>query len=427
VNQARTRIGALLAHLATPSMERARDVARATFWLVPAVCVLVSIGLAVGLLAIDDAIPVHHTLAVFPGPPSGARNFLSSIIQAMISFTALVFSITIVVLQLSSGQFSPRVLRMFLADRSIQFTLGTFIATFVYAMVVHRAVRGTDGHADAFVPRISVTVAFALVLLSVGLFIHYISHVANMIRVITIITHIGVESRKVLGERHPAGAAPCATPQELPDPVLVIPTPHAGVTVSVNEPALVDLARKAGCVLLLRPRVGDFLPAGAPLVTVHPDRVGSLPRIEHGFTERVVGEVALDTERTMEQDLAFGFRQLVDIAERALSPALNDPTTATQAIDVLHDLLRQLASRNLADGQYRDDEGSLRLRVPQYRFEDLLDLAVREIWHYGAEAAQVHERLTVMLDDLGSVALPGHRAAIAAWSERLARPPRDRP
>ncbi len=132
------------------SVARGRDAARATFWLVPAGCVVVSIGLAIGVIALDDALPATHALFVFPGPPSGARSFLSSIIQAMISFTGLVFSITIVVLQLSSGQFSPRVLRMFLGDRMIQFALGVFVATFVYAMVVHRAIRGTVGH-DAFV------------------------------------------------------------------------------------------------------------------------------------------------------------------------------------------------------------------------------------------------------------------------------------
>lgn len=155
----------LAAWLPVVSVERVRNVARATFWLVPAVCVVVSIGLAIGLVALDEALPATHALFVFPGPPSGARSFLSSIIQAMISFTGLVLSITIVVLQLSSGQFSPRVLRMFLGDRTIQVALGIFVATFVYAMVVYRAIRGTTGH-DAFVPRIAVTVAFGFVLAS---------------------------------------------------------------------------------------------------------------------------------------------------------------------------------------------------------------------------------------------------------------------
>lgn len=253
----------------------------------------------------DEALPATHALLVFPGPPGGARSFLSSIIQAMISFTGLVFSITIVVLQLSSGQFSPRVLRMFLGDRMIQFALGVFVATFVYAMVVHRAIRGTVGH-GAFVPRIAVTVAFALVLASVGLFIGYIAHIANLIRVATIITYVGDQSRRVLATRYPADTPPPGPPQPLPAAARTIPSLRAGVVVSVNDQVLAQLATDAGCVLVLTVRVGDFIPAGAPLFAVHTDDAGVQAGSEERQDRRIVGEVALDSERAMEQDLAFG-------------------------------------------------------------------------------------------------------------------------
>ena len=151
-------------------LERAREVARSAFWLVPSLCVLAAIGLAIGLVALDQQFGTTRAVFLFPGPPTGARSFLTSIIQAMITFTGLVFSITIIVLQLTSAQFSPRVLRTFLRDRTIRFSLGTFLATFVYAMVVLRDVRGTDVH-GGFVPRVAVTVSFLLVLLSVGMFI----------------------------------------------------------------------------------------------------------------------------------------------------------------------------------------------------------------------------------------------------------------
>lgn len=399
------------------SVERARDVARATFWLVPAVCVVVSIALAIGMIALDEALPTAHAVFFFPGPPSGARSFLSAIIQAMISFTGLVFSITIVVLQLSSGQFSPRVLRMFLDDRMIQLALGVFVATFVYAMLVHRAIRGTVGH-GAFVPRIAVTVAFAFVLASVGLFIGYIAHIANLIRVATIITHVGDESRRVLAARYPLAAPPPATRDPLPARGRTIPAPRGGVVVSVNGRVLTRLAADAGCVLILTARVGDFVPAAAPLFAVHPDN-GDASASVGTEDRRIVREVALDTERTMEQDLAFGFRQLVDIAERALSPAVNDPTTASQTIDVLHDLLRALSTRHLPDGRSWGPDGRLRLIVPQYSFGDFLDLAVGEIWRYGADAAQVPGRLAAMLADLDTAALPGYRPAIAGWARRV--------
>lgn len=412
-------VGAL--RLPVVSVERARDVARSTFWLVPAVCVIISVGLAIGLVALDDALPATHAVFVFPGPPAGARSFLSSIIQAMISFTGLVFSITILVLQLSSGQFSPRVLRMFLGDRTIQFALGIFVATFVYAMVVHRAIRGTTGQ-GAFVPRIAVTVAFAFVLASVGLFIHYIAHIANLVRVATIITYIGKQSRQVLAVHYPPDAPPPGCPPLLGESTRTIAAPHAGVVVSVNAHALIRLATGAGCVLAVAMRVGDFVPAGAPLVTVHPDgeKITAGPAVgDAGLGRRVLREVALDTERTMEQDLAFGLRQLVDIAERALSPAVNDPTTAAQSIDGLHDLLRALASRHLPSGRWCDDSGCLRLVVPQYGFPDFLDLAVGEIWRYGADAVQIPGRLARMLADLAAAALPDYQPAITAWSHRI--------
>ena len=325
--------------VAMVSAERVRDELRSMFWLVPAACVVTAIGAAVGLIALDQALGPVSPGVLFPGPPSGARSFLSSITQAMIAFTGLVFSITIVVLQLTSGQFSPRVLRTFLRDRAIQLALGVFISTFVYAMVVQRAVTGSVGH-HPFVPRIAVTGALVLVLASVGLFIFYIHHVANMIRVASIVASLGAESRDLLACRYPAGQRAAGPPPDLGPAARVIAAPRPGVLVSVNEKALAALAERAGCVVVLAARIGDYLPEGAPLLRIHPgDGAGHAPGIDE---PHLLAEVAQDTERTMEQDLAFGFRQLVDIAERALSPAINDPTTACQALDVLHDLLRLL-------------------------------------------------------------------------------------
>jgi len=402
------------------SLERVRDELRSMFWLVPAACVVAAIGAAVGLIALDQALGTVSPGVLFPGPPSGARSFLSSITQAMIAFTGLVFSITIVVLQLTSGQFSPRVLRAFLRDRAIQFALGVFISTFVYAIVVQRAITGSAGH-HPFVPRIAVTGAFALVLASVGLFIFYIHHVANMVRVATIVSSLGAESRDLLRSRYPA-SQPAVSP--LPDlgPVTrVIAAPRPGVLVSVNEKALAGQAERMGCVVVLAARVGDYLPQGAPLLRIHPGAAGTdnVPGIDG---PRLLAEVAQDTERTMEQDLAFGFRQLVDIAERALSPAVNDPTTACQALDVLHDLLRRLAVRHLPSGRLHCADGSLRLIVPQYGFAEFVDLAVGEIWHYGSDAAQVPGRLSAILSDLSAAALPEYLPVLRQWTETIGGP-----
>jgi uncharacterized membrane protein len=401
--------------LVSPS--RVRDRLRSAFWLVPALCAASAVVLAVALVAVDGVLAQYQTVFLFPGPPEGARSVLGAIIGAMISFTGLVFSITIVALQLTSSQFSPRVLRTFIRDRTIQWTLGVFVATFVYAMTVVRDVLGTNGD-GAFVPRIAVTVAFLLVLASVALFIHYINHIANMMRIASIIAGLGGEARKVIRRRFPADLPPQAPvpPVSLGS---VVPNRRAGVVVSVNEAEIVEQAAGADRTVALVPRVGDFVPAGAPLCRlsdIDPDRCTSGRRAEDaGFEDRLLGLVALDDERSMEQDLAFAFRQLVDIAEKALSPGVNDPTTACQAIDVVHDLLRTLATRELPSGRFADSEGCTRLVVPQYGFDDYLHTAMAELWHHGAKSTQVPERLAVMLRDLICAARPEHRPAARSW------------
>lgn len=327
----------------------------------------------------------------------------------MISVTGVVFSITIVALQLAAGQFSSRVMRDFLRDRITQNTFGVFVGTFTYSMVLQRAVVGISGE-HTFVPRIAITIAFIFVLVSVGFFILYISHIANSIRVANIVDRIGRETRAVIEVRYPSDVS--AAP-ELPSRASdrVIANRRAGVIVSVNEAALTAIAERENLVLVLLPGPGNFVPGGAPLVSQY---FQGEP-VEH-CDDEILRHIVLDTERSYEQDVAFGFRELVDIAERALSPGINDPTTAAQCIDILHDLLRLLADRDTPSGRHTDESGTLRLVVPVQSFEDLLQLALEEIEYYGAEDIQVPRRLRVMLADLVTAARPEYQAML---QERL--------
>jgi uncharacterized membrane protein len=402
-------------------LERLRELLRATFWLVPAMCVTAAIALAIGLLAFDQQLAPTHGIFLFPGSPSTARSFLSSIIQAMITFTGLVFTITIVVLQLTSAQFSPRVLRTFLRDRTIRFSLGIFLATFVYAMVVLRGVGGS-GNGGVQVPRVALTVALVLVLLSVVMFIRYVAHIVSMIRAASIIDSIASEARAHLELHFPADAVP-ARAVALGRPVQDIVSPSAGVLVAVNEGAIVSAAASADAVVVLAPRVGDYCPAGTVIMQVHRN-----PTTDGGSAEsprtrmdaaRLLEALSFDTERTLGQDLPFAFRQLVDIAQKGLSPAVNDPTTAVQAIDVIHDLLRRLCTRHLSRGSYADSDDVIRLVVPQLSFEGYLGLAVGQIWNYAQDAVQVPQRLAQMLADLESVALPEYRDAIDRYLAKV--------
>ena len=365
--------------------------------------------LALGLIRLDSYFQGTKGRFGFSGSPDSARSLLVAVASSTLTISALVFSVTVLVLQLASGQFSPRVLRTFLRDKRSQLTLGVFLATFVYSLVVLRAVRGENGLADEFVPRISVAVAFLLVLISVGFFVQYIHNIANSIRVIEIIDRISKETIGVIDEMHPpeTGVSPVGPPLS---PVSTsIASEARGVVTSVDLDRLRKVAAGNDVVLTVVPRVGDFVAEGMPLADVHGQ--GAVD------ADAVRGAVTLSKERETEEDPAFGFRQLVDIAERALSPGVNDPTTATQCLDHIHDLLRRLAGRPLAARMGHDDEGRLRAVVAQPTWEDYVHLGLDEIRLWGSDSLQIRRRIGSLLDDLETVVTP-ERAAVLREQRR---------
>ena len=384
------------------------------FWAIPLLFAVAATVLALGLTAVDESLDTSlHLPFLFGGGPESARALLAAIITSMISFTGLVFSITIVVLQLTSSQFSPRVLRSFLGDRFNQVALGVFVATFVYGLVVLREVRGT-AQVDPFVPQISVTVAFALVLTSVLVFLAYIHHIAQSIRAATILSSIADDTRALLDERFPADAEP-ELALSVPDgPVRTLTAHHPGVVQWLDDAALSDAADSHGGSIHLLRAVGEFVATGAPLMELRGEST-----LQDDFWHAAVH---LGRERSMDQDVGFGLRQLVDIAERALSPGTNDPTTAVQALDHIHDITRRLATRVLPPRQRRADDGRLLLTVPQPRFDDYLALAFDEIVHWGRDSPRIQRRVEVALRDLESAARPEYLPAVVEARARLRRP-----
>ncbi|EYR62572.1 hypothetical protein N866_07365 [Actinotalea ferrariae CF5-4] len=382
------------------------------FWVLPVVLTVASGVLAVALPALDRSLSASVPW-LFQGGPDGARSLLSTIASAMISVTGLVFSITMVVLQLASSQFTPRVLGSFLDSRVTQSTLGVFTGTFVYALTVLRSVRGESDELQAFVPQTSVTAAFLFVLASVGFFLAFIQHITNSIRVSQVVLGTADEARDVVGRLYP---------QEPPDePADDGPPRPAARTVTVGDRSghlrevdldgLLRIAAEHDVLIEVVRQMGEFLPEGGRVAVV---RAGSHAALTDELVEDVGKAVVLARERGVGQDPAFGLRKLVDIAERALSPAVNDPTTASQVVDAEHRALRLAVQRYDPPARLVDDEGRLRVVHRPQTVADLLQLAVREIAHWGRDSLQIPVRLRAMLDDLDEVALPRHRPALAA-------------
>ncbi|MFI7577825.1 DUF2254 domain-containing protein [Micromonospora sp. NPDC049497] len=376
---------------------------RESFWLVPAVFALGAVATAVGLsvLELQLDLPVE---GILPSGPDGARSLLSAIITAMISFTALVFSITVVALQLASSQYSPRVLRTFLQDRAIQATLGTFVATFLFAMVVLAAL--PDRESERF-PDLSLAVAMSLVLASSGTFIYYLHHITTVMRVSHIIASIGAQTRRSIAHLPPPDERAVVVPGAVTQ---TVPAPESGMVSVVDLALLARLAREYDCAFTVVPAPGDFVVAGSPLVRVHQLAGGTARTVP---AERVDQGVTIGVERAPGQDVGFGFRQLADIAERALSPAVNDVTTAVRAVQEAHDLLRRLAARPDPVHVVRDDEGRVRVRVDGVPYDVLLAMIVDDIRLVSGQQPRVARLLDAVLRDLATVALPAHRTAIS--------------
>lgn len=402
---------------AAPRVRRATrwDRLWAPFWAIPLACTLAALLAGVLLPEVDHAIGGRLPF-VFPGGPDGARSVLGSIAGAMISVTGLVFSVTMVVLQLASSQFTPRLLGTFLQSRLTQITLGSFVASFVYSLTVLRSVIGDSG-GEAFVPQLSVTVAYLLVLSSVGLFLAFIQHITSSIQVGRVITRVGDETTRLIEELYPGPGEGAPGPTWSPRPGCsrqdIAAAGRHGHLTSLDVPVLVELARSADTVLTVTQPVGSFVIPGQTLA----QSWGA--DLDDEQVDRLRAAVSVSTERTLRQDPSFGVRQLVDIAERALSPGVNDPTTAVQVINELHRILRVLVRRVTPSPYVLDGDGAVRLVQPAPDVAALLTLAVEEIAHYGQDSVQVPRRLRAMLADLEAAALPQHQRAIAGLGRLL--------
>ncbi|HEV8459265.1 MAG TPA: DUF2254 domain-containing protein [Gaiellaceae bacterium] len=369
---------------------------KSSLWLVPVLCVLAGVAISFGTLAVDRHFDYKAIPTRFIGGPDAAAYILSTVAASMVSLTALVLTITMVVVQLAMGQFSPRIVQRILRDKTSQLAIGLFVATFVLAILALREVTN-NGDGTGNVPGVGLVTTFVLVLVSIAVLVMYVHHIGQALRVSALIELVGDETRTLLDRRYP-DKGPALDVQ--PDSVPVVRAKKSGVITWIGYDELVEEGRRADCLLELVPALGEFVPADGPLFRVH----GGSRRVDEN---RLHSALTFSLEPTLDEDVAYGFRLLVDIAERSLAESpFQDPTTAVQAIDRLHDILRQLARRPFPDGRHLDEAGQVRLTVRTMTWEAYVHLAFDEIRMAGAGSPQVARRLNAALKDLRSVAPP---------------------
>ena len=390
---------------------RVRANLRKSVWFVPVLCVLGGVVLSFGTIAIDRLTNFELVPTSLTGGPDAATAILSTVATSEVTLLALVLTVTMVVVQLAMGQFSPRIVQTFLQDKPSQIAIGLFVATFAHAML---AMREVNFQAKT-VPGVAVLVAYVLVVLSIVVLVIYVDHIGKSLRVSSLIELVGEATRTTLDQRYPDRGVRGARDAH------VICAPHSGVISRLDEHALVMAARDSGVVLELAAGLGAFVPAGSPLLTI---RGNAEPAIDESG---VLDAIVLGLDRSLDQDVAYGLRLLVDIAERSLadSPFL-DPTTAVQALDRLHDCLRQLAARPFPSGHLVDDDGRERVVVPVMSWDDYVRLAFQEIRLAGAGSPQVARRLRDVINDLLTVAPPDRRPVLQHELELLDASVRDR-
>ncbi|MFC7898153.1 DUF2254 domain-containing protein [Streptomyces sp. NPDC057381] len=410
-----------------------RDTLRAQLWPLPTLGVVLAVVAGVVLPRLDEQfqhdIPPWLSDYLFSGNADAARSVLEAIAGSLVTVTALTFSLTVLTLQLASSQFSPRLLRTFTADRYVQTTLALFLATFTYALTVLRTVRtGEDKRSG--VPHMSVTVAFLLTLASVLGLVLFLSHLAREIRVETMMSSVHsaadrtiqrlLPHREDAPHRNLAAEAHQGNPLRPPPNALTLTAGTSGFLTSVDEDALLSAAVAADAILVIDRHPGSSLITGTPMGAAWPRTSERFtPETQARLTEAASKAVTTGPERTDHQDIAFSLRQLTDIAAKALSPGVNDPTTAVHALSHSSALLCELTQRHLGPHLLLDNDQQVRVVLQRPNLEDLLDLAVTQPMRYGAAEPAVLARIAMLLRELAWTSAPAHQPPVHSALTRL--------
>lgn len=375
-----------------------------TFWFIPALIVAGATVLAVLAVEADARYVAAGALETWPrmfgAGASASRSLLAAVAGSMITVAGTVFSITLVALSLASSQYSSRVLRNFIRDRTNQSVLGVFIGIFAYCLVVLRSIHG-DGD-DAFVPSVAVFLGLLLGFGGIGVLVFFIHHIAQSVQASRIVEAIRLETAGAIERLFPRRLAGVEPPASIDsDWHEAWRADATGYVQFVDHAQLRDAARAQGIRLKVSARIGQFVMQGHCLLSAS-------PATPDGFGDTVSNCWSIGAQRTLEQDIGFGIRQLVDVALKALSPGLNDTTTAVMCIDAVAAVMVQLAPRDLRfDGC--DGDGVVRVQADHSDFCELLGESLDQIRYAASDNAAVLERLHWALSALSPVTSAGSR------------------
>lgn len=377
-----------------------RERARQSLWLLPLVGSLVGVGLTVADLELEGVLSLPQG---WHYEPSTATALLTAVAGAMVGLLGLIVTIGVLVVQMATGTLSPRFMRLWYRDRLQKLTLAAFTGTFAFSYGLLRSISGTS------VPDLGVTMAGVIVTVDLIILLLFLNRFVHALRPVAVGAAMAKAGLRVIeelkqGARRPRTDGHDALPQGRP--TAEVRAKRSGAIMAVHNAGIVRLAARKDLVCVLAHPVGDFVTVGDLLMEVRGEATPADLR-------RLRGAVALGVERTIDQDPAFALRIMVDVAIRALSPAVNDPTTASQMLDHIGAMLASMGAWDPGvRGEGLGPDGEVRLLTPTRTWEDYLDLGVTEIRYYGRSSPQTCRRLRAMLDDLETTVVPANRPAV---------------
>lgn len=378
------------------------DRLHSSFWFLPAIMAIGATALASAAVALDER-ATDHALSrwewLYSGGAEGASAVLQTIAGSMITIAGVVFSMTLVALTLASAQFGPRLLRNFMSDTTNQFVLGTFIATFIFCLLVMRTIRREDE--VAFVPHLSVTLGVLFALISMAVLIYFIHHVSVSIQADEVVARVAKELDEGIDRLFPEDigkALPPGQPRDrevlavLEKQARAFGAPRDGYLQFIDADALMSLSVEHDLVMRFEQRPGQYVTAGRPLILLAP-----AVRVSEKVLAAVSKATIVGSQRTPSQDIEFAVSQLVEIAVRALSPGVNDPFTAIRCADRLGSAMHRLARRPAPSPYRRDKENRLRIVAPPVSFAEVLHASFNQIRQNAGSSGAVLVRLMEVL------------------------------